>query len=145
VSVPVITAVGALLVAIVGGVFGWRNSGKATMSAEQRAWLNDALGEARQARTEIASAEAAARAAGKTAGEASDRAEAAERRLRQLDASAQDLIGWIDRVMRAKDQIDAGNQQAHDPAVARLLFVINGGPASMSGSRLHSDSPQELS
>lgn len=139
-SAQLLTTVGGVVVALVAAFAGWKNSGRATMSAEQRAWLADALAEARQARKEIETAEAAARAAAKTANDASDRADAADRRLRQLDASAQDLIGWIERVMTAKDQIDV--QQAHDPAVARLLVVINGGPASLSNPRLHREPGQ---
>jgi ABC-type transporter Mla subunit MlaD len=135
ISGTAITAIGAVVVALVAGFAGWRNSGKATMSGEQRAWLNDALTEVRQVRKELADAEQAVRAAARSANEATDRADIAERRLRQLDSSAQDLIGWIERVMRAKDQIDA--QTSHDPAVARLLMVINGGPATMSVSQLH--------
>jgi len=129
-----VTALGAVVVAVVGGYFGWRNSGRATMSSEQREWLREAMREARMARTESAAAEESAAKATKASHEAKARADAAERRLRDLDASAQDLIDWIARVMQSKDQIEV--QKIHDPAVARLLAVINGGPASLSGSKL---------
>jgi hypothetical protein len=131
---PLITSIGAIIVALIAGFYGWRNSGRATQSGEQRAWLNDALKEARQARADIAEAEESAKKATKASNNATDRADAAERKLRQLDASAQDLIDWIGRVMRSKDQIDP--LAVNDPAVARLLVIINGGPASLSGSKL---------
>jgi hypothetical protein len=127
-------AIGAIVVAVIGGYFGWRNSGRSAVSADQRAWLQTSMDEARKAKSDAIEAESSARRATAAANAASDRADDAERRLRVVAAQVDDLTAWIGRVVRTAHEIEP--QHVNDPRVQRLISVINGGPASMSSSTL---------
>lgn len=133
-TAALLTAIAAIIVAVIGGLFAWRNSGRATMSADQRAWLMTALDEARKAKTDANEAEQVAGRARTAAGEATAEAEAAKRQLAHLSAQTEDLIGWISRVVRAAHNIDP--TQVDDPHIRRLLDVVNGGPPTFSTDRL---------
>jgi hypothetical protein len=140
VTAQVWATIGAIIAALVGGGVGLRNGTKANRPAEsnaQLAWVKQAQDEAHEAKADAKQAKVDV-AAAETRMRAQDaRLDESERRLRQLDATATDLMQWIERVMRAKDLIDA--QSTNDPAVASLLRVINGGPASMSNPRLRTE------
>jgi hypothetical protein len=140
-TAALITGVVAVVVALIGGFFGWRNSGRASMSSDQRAWLETAMKEARQAKADANKAEESAARAGMAAAEANrrsaeaeHRADDAERRLTTVTLQAEDLIGWISRVVRVAHEIDVN--QVDDPAVRRLVDVINGGPPTLTADRL---------
>lgn len=128
------TAIAAVIVAVVGGYFGWQNSGRATMSTDQRAWLQTALDETRKLRADVEGAEQVAGRARQAAAEATAEADTAKRQLTALNAQTQDLIVWISRVVRVAHEIDAS--QINDPKVQRLIDVVNGGPPSFSSDRL---------
>lgn len=133
-TAALVTAIAAIVVAVVGGYFGWRNSGRATMSADQRAWLQTALDETRKLRTDVEAAEQVAGRARAAAAEATTEADAAKRQLAALNIQTQDLITWISRVVRAAHEIDPS--LIADPKVQRLVDVVNGGPPSFSSDRL---------
>jgi hypothetical protein len=134
------TAIGAVIVSLIGMVVGLRNGTKANKPAEsnaQLAWVKQAQDEAHEAKADAKQAKVDVAAAETRMRDQDRRMDESERRLRQLDATATDLMQWIERVMRAKDLVDA--QSTNDPAIASLLRVINGGPASMSNPRLRTE------
>ncbi len=133
-TAALITGVVAIVVAVVGGYFGWTNSGRSNMSNGQRAWLETAMREARQAKSDADGAQQSAARANRTAADAEHRADDAERRLTTVTQQTEDLIGWISRVVRVAHEIDAS--AVDDPNVRRLLEVVNGGPASLTGDKL---------
>lgn len=128
------TAIAAIVVSVIGGYFGWRNSGRASMSADQRAWLQTAMDEARKAKTEANSAEESAGRAARAATEATNRADSAERRLNHVEHKVDDLVQWIVKVVDAAHEVDS--DQVIDPQVRRLLDVVNGGPPTLTADRL---------
>ncbi len=128
------TAVAGIVVAVLTGYFGWRNSGRAAMSADQRAWLETAMREARQAKTDADHAQQSAAKANSAALEAGHRADDAERRLTAVTLQTEDLIGWISRVVRVAHDIDV--DQVDDPNVRRLIEVVNGGPPTLTADKL---------
>jgi hypothetical protein len=128
------TAIAAIIVAVVGGYFGWRNSGRALMSKDQREWLTTSLDEARKAKADANAAEESAARANRASNEANDRADQVVRKLNALEATTDDLIAWIGRVVRAAHEVDP--QHVNDPRVQHLLTIVNGGPASLTGDRI---------
>jgi hypothetical protein len=138
-TAALIAATAAVVVALVGGVFAWRNSGRASVSGDQRAWLQTSIDEARKLKKDVDEAEQVAGRAKSAAAEATHEAEAAKRQLAALNAQTQDLIGWIGRVVRAAHAIDA--DQVDDPKMQRLLEVINGGPPTFSSDRIRVPKP----
>lgn len=105
-----------------------------SLSAEAREWVADARQEAAAAKTEAREAKAEAAAAEKTSKSAERRADDAERRIRAVNDQISDLVEWIARVVRHAQAVDP--TVVDDPQVQRLLAVINGGPASLSQTRL---------
>jgi hypothetical protein len=136
------TAIAAIVVAVIGGYFGWRNSGRALMSKDQREWLTTSLDEARKAKVDANAAEESAARANRAANEANVRADQAVRKADSAQALAEDLVTWIGRVVRAANDVDP--QQVDNPHVQRLLTVINGGPASLSNGRLHGGDREKI-
>lgn len=121
-----LTALGALLVAIVGGVFGLVSSSRANRPAEsnaQLAWVKQAQDEANEARREAREAKAESTAARV---ESESTRQQQVRLRRELDA----MQDWVDRVVRARDAYVADHQDLsiEDSGVVRLLRAINGGP-----------------
>lgn len=123
-----VTAVAALLVAIIGGGFGVLNSTRANRPAEsnaQLAWVKAAQDEAREAREEAKEAKLGAAAAARESDET--RVQAVKLR-REFDA----MQDWVDRVVRARDAYMADLTEAgrsiEDSGVLRILRAINGGP-----------------
>lgn len=138
-TAALITVIGGLVIAIIGGYFGWRNSGRSSISKDTREWLETAMKEARQAKADAGEAEESARKATVAANAATDQAHDAQRQLRAVTAQTDELMTWISRVVRSASEIEP--QHVNDPRVQRLLTVINGGPASMSSSHLHRPEP----
>lgn len=143
-NVSVTAAVGAIIVALltsaISGYVTLRNATKATGPANsqaQLAWVKQAQDEATQAKADAREAKLDAATAERRMREQDRRLDETERRVLHLDGVTHDLISWIERVIRAKDQIDPN--LPNDPATLRLIAVINGGPASMSSARLRTD------
>lgn len=122
-----VTALGALGVALVGGSVGIINSTRANQPAKlnaQLAWVKQAQTEASEAKTEAKEAKAESAAARRESEETRVQAD----RLRREFVAMQD---WVDRVIRARDAYIAdhgGIETLEDTGAIRLLRAINGGP-----------------
>jgi hypothetical protein len=123
-----ITAIGAAVVATIGGIVGVTNSSRANRPAEssaQLAWVKQAQDEANEARAEAKEAKAEAAAA-------RAEADATYRQSVQLRRDFAALQDWVDRVVRAarayRADLESDGQQIEDSGVLRILNAINGGP-----------------
>lgn len=127
-SGPIVTAIGAIIVAVIAGAWAWKNSGRATMSGEQRAWLQEAMKETRQARQDLTAAEESTRKAAKAADEATNLADAATRRLNEVIVLLEGMVRWTDRVVTA----------GQDPTVpdAEVRRIVNGGPPGLTNAKM---------
>lgn len=125
---PLFTAIGAVLAAIIAGAWAWKNSGRATMSGEQRAWLQEAMKETRQARTDLATAEQALRVATTAAGKATQTADSARAQVSEVLLLLEGMVRWTDRVVSA----------GQDPAVSdqEVRRIVNGGPPGLTNAKL---------
>lgn len=126
-TAPLLTAIGAVIVALASGLFGLINSTKANRPAEsnaQLAWVKQAQDEATDARKEAreAKAESAAVRA---------EAEATRQQLVRIRVEFDAMEEWVARVVRARDRYVAEHPEAsvEDSGVFSLLRAINGGPA----------------
>jgi type II secretory pathway component PulM len=143
-----LVAVASVIATLIGAYLVYRSAQRAnrindqqTLSQQQLAWTQQAMNEASAAKTEAkeatrsaAEAERAAHAAGVAAEHATDRADAAELRLRQVGDLTEKLLDWIARVVR-KAHAD-GIADGASPQVEELLRIINGGPPEISTSQL---------
>jgi ElaB/YqjD/DUF883 family membrane-anchored ribosome-binding protein len=128
VSGPLLTAVGAIVLASLSGMFSLMSSTKANRPAEsnaQLAWVKQAQDEATAARDEAREAKtesAAARA------ESEQTRQQLVRIRREFDA----MQDWVDRVVRARDAYVTEHplDGIEDSGVIRLMRAINGGPHS---------------
>lgn len=125
-SGPLWTAIGAIILATMSGVFGLVNSTRANRPAEsnaQLAWVKQAQDEAMSARTEAKEAKAESSAA---------RAESEQTRqqLVRIRREFNAMEDWVARVVRARDQYVAEHSAGalDDSGVIRILGAINGGP-----------------
>lgn len=125
-SGPFLTAIGAVVIAALSGIFGLMNSTKANRPAEsnaQLAWVKQAQDEATSAREEAREAKAESAAA---------RAESEQTRQQQVKIRREmdAMQDWIDRVVRARDVYVAEHptDAIEDSGVIRLMRAINGGP-----------------
>lgn len=125
-SPSLLTAIGAVIVAVATGIFGLVNSTKANRPAEsnaQLAWVKQAQDEASAARTEAREAKAESSAAH---AESEQTRQQQVKIRREMDA----MQDWIDRVVRARDAYVAEHPMdgIEDSGVIRLMRAINGGP-----------------
>jgi hypothetical protein len=122
-----IAAIGTVIVASVGGVFGVINATRANRPAEssaQLAWVKAAQDDASSARAEAREAKAES-AAART--EAEQTRQQAVRLRREFEA----MQDWVDRVVRARDAYlndHGGLDGLADTGAIRLMRAINGGP-----------------
>lgn len=125
-NASLLTAVGAILIAVVTGAFGLLNSTKANRPAEsnaQLAWVKQAQDEATDARKEAREAKAESAAA-------RSESEATRQQQVQLRRELEAMQDWVDRVIRARDAYVAEHDLAsiEDSGVVRMMRAINGGP-----------------
>ena len=136
------TAGGAVVAASVSALFAWGSSRAATGPANSQAnleWVKQAHTEATEAKTEARQAKKDAEATEAILRKTQTRMDAQDRRLRQVDAVAHELMDWIRRVLIKAQAVDPS--MPHDAAVRDLLRVINGGPASMTDSQIRERNP----
>jgi hypothetical protein len=128
VNASLVTAIGAVVVAIVGMFTGLRSSTKANRPAEsnaQLAWVKQAQDEATDARAE-------ARAAKTESAAARVESEATRQQLVKIRREFDAMEEWVARVVRARDLYLSDHaenpDEIEDSGVFRLLKAINGGP-----------------
>jgi uncharacterized protein (DUF3084 family) len=126
VNPPLLTAIGAVIIALVTGAFGLLNSTKANRPAEmnaQLAWVKQAQDEATEARQEARDAKAESTAA-------RQESEATRQQQVTLRRELEAMQDWIDRVVRARDAYlaDHAIETLEDSGMIRLMRAINGGP-----------------
>jgi hypothetical protein len=124
VNASLLTAISAIVIAIIGGLFGFINSTKANRPAEsiaQLAWVKQAQDEAMAARTEAKEAKSESSAA-------RTEAEATRQQLVRIRREFNAMEDWVARVVRARDLYVAEHTAIDDSGVIRILGAINGGP-----------------
>jgi uncharacterized protein (DUF3084 family) len=144
IETPLVLGALSFLAAVITAFLTARNAGKANKTAEghqQLAWTQEARSAAREAmedasgaRKEAKEARAEAEGAREEVEQARDDLAAARRETRQMTSQIAGVMDWVDRVVRYAAEMRT--DQINDPKTIRLLAIINGGPAEISGSRL---------